>query len=138
MTYVGWSVGPTRTVPIPGDLVRLLREHIDAFGTADDGRLFRTRTGNPYLYSTLRGTLKQARRYAFPPEKQASPLADNPYALRHAAISTQLNGGVSPQNVAARAGNSEKMVLDVYAGCLDGDTERMNKLIDAVLNAYYD
>jgi len=33
-----------RNVPIPPEIVHLLREHMDRFGTADDGRLFRTKT----------------------------------------------------------------------------------------------
>jgi hypothetical protein len=33
-----------RNVPIPPEMVDLLREHMDRFGTADDGRLFRTET----------------------------------------------------------------------------------------------
>ncbi len=35
----------TRSVPIPPELVMILREHIEEFGTAADGRLFRTATG---------------------------------------------------------------------------------------------
>jgi integrase len=34
-----------RTVPIPPDLVALLRWHITAYGVAPDGRLFRTQRG---------------------------------------------------------------------------------------------
>jgi integrase len=32
----------TRSVPIPPELVGLLRSHLEQFGTAEDGRLFRT------------------------------------------------------------------------------------------------
>lgn len=35
----------TRPVPIPPVLVRLIREHIKEFGTAEDGRLFRAAQG---------------------------------------------------------------------------------------------
>lgn len=35
----------TRPVPIPPELVAIIREHLDEFGAAEDGRLFRTRTG---------------------------------------------------------------------------------------------
>ena len=127
----------TRTVPAPPALVRILREHVLAYGSADDGRLFRTRTGKPYAYTEINGVLQRARRFAFPPDKQASLLANTPYALRHAAVSTQLNAGASPQNVAERAGHSVEVLLKVYAGCLDGDTERMNRRIEAALNDDY-
>lgn len=36
----------TRPVPIPPVLVRMLREHIERFGVAPDGRLFRNAAGN--------------------------------------------------------------------------------------------
>lgn len=120
----------TRAVPAPPVLVGILREHVKAHGTADDGRLFRTRTGKPFSYTEINRVLQGARRLALPPEKHASMLANKPYALRHAAVSTQLNAGVSPQNVAERAGHSVEVLFKVYAGCLDGDTERMNKLIE--------
>jgi hypothetical protein len=35
----------TRSVPIPPELVTILREHIEEFGTASDGRLFGTAAG---------------------------------------------------------------------------------------------
>lgn len=123
-----------RPVPAPPVLVRILQEHVKEFGPAPDGRLFRTSKGNPYSYTEINRVLRAARGLAFTPDKQASLLANTPYALRHAAVSTQLNAGVSPQNVAERAGHSVEVLLKVYAGCLDGDTERMNRLIETVLN----
>lgn len=123
-----------RPVPIPPALVAMLRSHLDEYKLADDGRLFRTATGGMFSYSAINRVLRIARTYAFPPDRQASMLVNNPYALRHAAVSTWLNGGVSPPDVAERAGHSVNMLLQVYAGCLDGDTDRMNKRIDAVLN----
>lgn len=35
----------TRSVPVPPVLVRVLREHMHRYGTADDGRLFRAAQG---------------------------------------------------------------------------------------------
>ena len=40
------SAKATRPIPIPPRLVAVLKEHIARFGTAADGRLFRTATGN--------------------------------------------------------------------------------------------
>jgi integrase len=48
------------------------------------------------------------------------PLARRPYDLRHAAVSTWLNGGVAPTQVAGWAGHSVGVLLQVYAKCLDG------------------
>jgi len=123
-----------RPVPASPILVRILREHVAMFGTTSDGRLFRTRSGKPFSYSAINGVLQEARKFAFPPDRLDSLLANNPYSLRHAAVSTQLNAGVSPQNVAERAGQSVEVLFQVYAGCLDGDTERMNKLIEEIFD----
>ena len=35
----------TRTIPIPPELVRLLRAHIKRYGTTPDGRIFQTARG---------------------------------------------------------------------------------------------
>ena len=63
----------TRSVPIPPELVMILREHIEEFGTAADGRLFRTATGG-MIYDTTH-TWAVARTLALAPEQVASPLA---------------------------------------------------------------
>jgi len=64
-----------RCVPIPPVLVTMLREHLQAHGTAPDGRLFRTYRGGLYLPSTLWNVLQKARKQAFTPAQLASPLA---------------------------------------------------------------
>lgn len=63
----------------------------------------------------------------------ASPLAGRPYDLRHAAVSTWLNAGVSAPEVAARAGHSVDVLMKVYARCLDGQRDLVNERISAVL-----
>lgn len=49
-----------------------------------------------------------------------TPLGATPYTLRHACVSTWLNGGVPPTQVAEWAGHSVEVLLKVYAKCLDG------------------
>lgn len=61
----------------------------------------------------------RAREAAFTPEAVASPLAKRPYDLRHAAVSTWLNGGVPPTDVAEWAGQSVEILFRIYAKCLD-------------------
>ncbi len=63
---------------------------------------------------------QQARRRALSAEEAASPLARRPYDLRHAAVSTWLNGGVEPTRVAEWAGHSVAVLLRVYAKCIAG------------------
>lgn len=122
-----------RTVPIPPKLVRILRNHVDEFGTAPDGRLFRNERGGVLGSSTYSRAWKEARSLAFTPRQVASPLAGTAYDLRHAALSTWLNGGVDSTEVAERAGNSVEVLLARYAKCLDARRDRNNKLIERAL-----
>lgn len=61
-----------------------------------------------------------ARLATFSKEVQESPLAQTPYDLRHACVSTWLNGGVPPTQVADWAGHSVEVLLKIYAKCFDG------------------
>jgi integrase len=115
-------------VPIPPEVVRILREHIEEFGTAVDRRLFRTATGG--MICDTSHTWAVARTLALAPEQVASPLAARPYDLRHAAVSLCLNGGVAATKVANRAGHSVEVLLRVYAKCIDGGEETSNRRID--------
>jgi integrase len=83
-----------RPVPIPPELVAILRWHIVEFGVAPDGRLFRQPNGRVVGSSTYAQVWQAARVYAFTPEQASSPLAARPYDLRHAAVSLWLNAGV--------------------------------------------
>ena len=56
----------------------------------------------------------------FTAEITASPLAKTPHDLRHAAVSTWLNGGVPPTTVAEWTWHSVEVLLRIYAKCLDG------------------
>ena len=121
----------TRSVPIPPELVTILREHIEEFGTAADGRLFRTVTGRMICDTTH--TWAVARTLALTPGQVVSPLAARPYDLRHAAVSLWLNGGVAATEVANCAGHSAEVLLRVYAKCIDGGEEAANRRIDEAL-----
>ena len=52
-----------------------------------------------------------ARAAAFTDVEYASPLARRPYDLRHATLSTWLNAGVPPTQVAEWAGHSVMVLL---------------------------
>ena len=58
--------GAIRTVPIPPQLVRLLRWHLQTFGCAADGRLFRGARGGPLSESLYGRIWHQARTAAMP------------------------------------------------------------------------
>ncbi|MEN1887968.1 site-specific integrase [Streptomyces mirabilis] len=125
-----------RRVPIPPQLVVILREQLDTFGTAADGRLFYSEGGGVVASSTYSRAWQEARTLALPPAAVASPLARRPYDLRHSALSTWLNAGVDPTEVAERAGNSVEVLLGRYAKCLDGRQEVANRRIEDLLNEY--
>ncbi|MFF3890696.1 tyrosine-type recombinase/integrase [Streptomyces sp. NPDC001914] len=125
-----------RRVPIPPQLVAMLREHVDTFGAASDGRLFFSEGGGVVASSTYSRAWQEARALALPPAAVASPLARRPYDLRHSALSTWLNAGVDPTEVAERAGNSVEVLLGRYAKCLDGRQEVANRRIEDLLNEY--
>ncbi|MFF3320765.1 tyrosine-type recombinase/integrase [Streptomyces sp. NPDC002889] len=125
-----------RRVPIPPQLVVIFREHIETFGTADDGRLFFSENGGVVSSSTYYRAWQEARVLALPPAVVASPLARRPYDLRHSALSTWLNAGVDATEVAERAGNSVEVLLSRYAKCLDGRQEVANRRIEDLLREY--
>lgn len=126
------AASEVRQVPISPALGRLLRKHIAEHGTAPDGRLFRDESGG-LLSDTVYGRIwEKARQSAFTPAEQASPLAVRPYDLRHARLSTWLNTGVAPAQVAEWAGNSVPVLLRVYAKCLtDSEQAALRRLEQA-------
>ncbi|GJF05513.1 tyrosine-type recombinase/integrase [Pseudonocardia sp. D17] len=122
-----------RIVPCPPALTTILRDHLDEHGTTPDGRLFRGVRGGP-LSESLYGRLwAKARVEALTDEDTASPLARRPYDLRHAAVSTWLNGGVPAPQVAAWAGHSVDVLLRVYAKCIAGQDDIARRRIEEAL-----
>jgi integrase len=124
----------TRRVPIPPALVKILREHIEEFGVAKDGRLFRTAKGRPYTASAISRIWQEARTIGFAPEQAASRLAARPYDLRHAAVSLWLNVGVPATEIAERAGHSVEVLQRVYAKCVEGQALQANHKITNALD----
>lgn len=124
----------TRSVPIPPQLVALLTKHLDEFGTATDGRLFRGMSDGPLAETRYGAVWRRARKLALTPDQFESRLAARPYDLRHAGVSLWLNAGTPPTEVAARAGHSVAVLLRVYAACLDGEDESINSRIADALS----
>ncbi|MBW8088488.1 tyrosine-type recombinase/integrase [Streptomyces hygroscopicus subsp. hygroscopicus] len=128
----------TRPVPIPPVLVQLLRRHLDEYGTAEDGRLFRAVRGGRVRSTEYTEVWQEARRKALPAEEVDSALAEVPYSLRHAGISLWIKAGVDPVEVARRAGHSIAVLWKFYAKLLRGQQNRANRLIDDALNSTSD
>ena len=123
----------TRTVPIPPDLVRLLRAHIRRYGTTPDGRVFQTARGGILQDSAYTAVWAETREAALTPAQCRSPLGRRPYDLRHAGVSLWLNAGVPATEVARRAGHGVAVLLKVYAHCVDGQADAANKRITSAL-----
>ncbi|MGH3326328.1 MAG: tyrosine-type recombinase/integrase [Streptomycetales bacterium] len=123
----------TRPVPIPPQLVRLIRDHLHSFGTASDGRLFRGHRGGHLSESVYGPVWQAAREKALTPDQVASPLAGRPYDLRHSGVTLALNAGVPAPEIARRAGHSVDVLLRVYAGCTDGQDALWNRRISDAL-----
>ena len=107
-----------RVVPIPPELVAILRQHIARYGLAPNGRLFRGEHGGLLYPSSYRYVWQQARLLGLTPAQVASPLALRPYDLRHGGISLRLNAGVPATQVAEWAGHSVEVLLTIYAKCI--------------------
>lgn len=122
-------------MPIPPELVAILRAHIDAFGVAPDGRVFSSERGQPVASTAISDVWAEARTLALTPAQLISPLARRPYDLRDAGVSLWLAAGVPATHVAERAGHSVEVLLRVYAQCLDNSEEILNTRIDAALQA---
>ena len=126
--------GETRTVPCPPELTAIIHAHVGLFGYGPNGRLF---VGERNKEELPKGTINRVWRWAraavFTPEVHASPLARTPYDLRHAAVSTWLNGGVPPTQVAEWAGQSVEVLLRIYAKCLDGGDAALRQRIERAL-----
>jgi len=111
---------PARNVPVPPELVVLLRDHIERFGTGPDVRLFRSEGGSPIQPSTWWQVWCKVRALGLTPAQQATPLLRRPYDLRHSGVTWRLNSGVPPTEVAAWAGHSVEVLMRVYARCMTG------------------
>ncbi|MGW2747423.1 tyrosine-type recombinase/integrase [Streptomyces sp. NPDC001450] len=122
-----------RPVPIPPELVALLRWHLTAYGTAPDGRVFQTLRGGLVQDTGYGEVWAEARSRALTPAEFHSALAKRPYDLRHAAVSTWLSSGVEPQLVAERAGHSVAVLFRVYAKFLKDGDDAANAKISARL-----
>jgi integrase len=127
--------GAIRVVPIPPVLVRMLRRHLGEYGSTPDGRLFRGARGGMLSESVYGRAWHAARHAALSPELAATALARRPYDLRHAALSLWLNATGAPAEVAARAGNSPRVLHEVYLHCIDSKEDLVSQRIEGALDA---
>jgi hypothetical protein len=61
-------------------------------------------------------------------------MAAGPSDLRHAAVSLRFDAGVPATEVAERAGHSVDVLLKVYAKCIDGQRDVINRRMEDALD----
>ena len=125
--------GDSRIVPTHPELTRLLRDHLAKFDPPSGSRLFGGVRGGELPTVTYRRAWIKARQMALTAAEQASSLARRPYDLRHACLSTWLNGGVYPTQVAEWAGHSVDVLPRIYAKCVVGQDELAKRRISEAL-----
>lgn len=81
---------------------------------------------------------KAARKAALTKHEAATDLANRPYDLRHARITTWLNAGVDAAQVAEWAGHSVGVLMRVYGGCIVGRDKLARKRIEEAFEAEQD
>ncbi|MGC5011390.1 tyrosine-type recombinase/integrase [Streptosporangium sp. DT93] len=121
--------GDSRAVPCTPELVKFLRSHLAAFPPGENGHLFTGVNGGNLPTITYRRAWDKARAEVLTKAEYASPLGKRIYDLRHACLSTWLNAGVPPTQVAAWAGHSVDVLLKIYAKCIVGQDETAKRRI---------
>jgi integrase len=133
-----------RPVPAHPDLVAILREYIanpkqhlykgeEARSLKPGDMLFTGEQGGELAASVYRRAWGEARDAVLTADQAASPLGKRVYDLRHTCLTTQLNSGVPPAQVAEWAGNSVPVLLSTYAKCISGqDADHKRRIEDAL------
>ncbi|TCN39850.1 hypothetical protein EV644_10364 [Kribbella orskensis] len=123
-------------MPCPPDLTAMFHHHITKFGTAPDGRLFWGRGRGVLSAKYYQVMWQQVREDVLGIEAaKSSPLAQRPYDLRHAAVSSWLASGVDAARIAEWAGHSLEVLLRIYAKVIDGQEEQALERIEAFLRS---
>lgn len=123
-----------RRVPVAPPLTRILRSHLDEFGTGPDGHVFSgIQRGELASQSptAAHGTRRAGPRLTHPNTHRGLPGAYMTCAM-HASLlgSTAV---VPPAQVAEWAGHSVAVLLKVYAKCIDGQDQIAKRRIEDAL-----
>ena len=109
------------------------RGHLRQFGAGPSGLVFTGVQGGELASITYRRVWDKARGSVLSPAEYGSSLGKRVYDLRHACVSTWLNGGIPPAQVAEWAGHSVAILLKVYAKCIDGQDHITKRRIEDAL-----
>jgi integrase len=112
----------------------VLRDYAASQELRSGDRLFAGERGGVLAGSVYRRAWRQAREQVLSPHVCASPTGRRIYDLRHTCLTTWLNSGVPPAQVAEWAGTSVAMLFAVYAHCISGQTKELQRRIEAAWN----
>ncbi|MFI5986379.1 tyrosine-type recombinase/integrase [Streptomyces sp. NPDC051555] len=126
----GRAVGDTRPVPAHPALAAILRELVARDDLEPGDLLFPGEKGGLLAGSVFRRVWSKARQAVLDEHEYASPVGKRVYDLRHTCLTTWLNNGVPPAQVAAWAGNSVPVLLATYARCVTGQLADLQKRIE--------
>ncbi|MFZ3548803.1 hypothetical protein ACODT3_24955 [Streptomyces sp. 4.24] len=126
----GRAEGDTRPVPIHPLLVTLLRELIAYYKLQPDDFLLPGEGGDMLAGSVFRRVWAKARKAVLSAHEYKSPVGKRVYDLRHTCLTTWLNNGIPPAQVAEWAGNSVPVLLAIYARCIVGQRADLLKRIE--------
>lgn len=116
-----------RPVPLPPELVRILRDHLDRW-PAQGGLVFTNRNGRSVTTDNYNKTWNRTKAKLWPPGHALN--GTEPYDLRHTAATVMIRAGVPLPEVARRLGHSVEVLLRVYAGVFENERERSNEAIE--------
>ncbi|MFD3909965.1 tyrosine-type recombinase/integrase [Streptomyces sp. NPDC058603] len=128
----GRAEGETRPVPIHPSLVALLHGIIAKYKLKPTDLLFPGEGGDMLAGSVFRRVWGKAREEVLPKHEYESPTGKRVYDLRHTCLTTWLNNGIPPAQVAEWAGNSVPILYAIYARCIVGQQAVLLKRIEGV------
>ncbi|MFF9339719.1 tyrosine-type recombinase/integrase [Streptomyces sp. NPDC014773] len=126
----GRASGDTRTVPVHPALVEMLRALVARDELKPGDLLFPGEKGGLLAGSVYRRAWAKAREAVLPEHEFKSPVGKRVYDLRHTCLTTWLNNGIPPAQVADWAGNSVPVLLSTYARCITGQTAELQRRIE--------
>ena len=123
--------GDTRDVPIPPELVGILKKYVEEKELSGNDLLFTGPRGGALSLSTMDDYWRRTREALFPVGDRLRSTTIG--YLRHTNASVLLEAGLSPTEVARRLGHSPDVCLRVYAGFMRGFEEQANARVDSLL-----
>ncbi|MFG2285288.1 tyrosine-type recombinase/integrase [Streptomyces sp. NPDC048595] len=126
----GRASGDTRTVPVHPALASILHTLVAQDQLTAGDLFFPGEKGGLLAGSVYRRAWDKARKAVLAEREYSSPVGKRVYDLRHTCLTTWLNHGIPPAQVAEWAGNSVPVLLSTYARCITGQTVELQKRIE--------